>query len=112
MRRLLLSALIAAGLMSLGGVSSFATIQQPTKQVAAISSEITGKVTDIKSDTLRIEDEAGKTHSFKVTDSKMLEGLKIGDMVKVAAEKGEATSIQKVEEGAPAGGSPEGAPAR
>jgi Cu/Ag efflux protein CusF len=79
--------------------------------VAAISNDVTGKITDIKRDsnTLKIEDLAGKTYSFKVTDSKTLEGLKVGDMVKVTMEEGKATSIQKVEN-APSKGGSEGAP--
>jgi hypothetical protein len=93
MRRLIFSTLIVAGLISFGGISSFATIQ-----VAAISS-VKGKVTGIKNDSnlLKIQDEAGKTYSFTVNDSKALQGLKVGDMVRVTMEEGKATSIQKVE---------------
>jgi hypothetical protein len=98
MRRLILSTLIVAGLVSLGGINSFATIQQSTIKVAAISS-VKGKVTAIKNDSnlLKIQDEAGKTYSFTVTDSKALQGLKVEDMVRVTMKEGKATSIQKVE---------------
>lgn len=116
MRKLLFSTLIIAGLISLGGVSSLATIQQDTMQVAAISN-VTGKITDIKSDsnTLRIQDLAGKAHSFTLSDPKALQGFKVGDMVKVTMEGGKATSIQKVEsapskEDAPSKSGSEGAP--
>ncbi|MGH7802052.1 MAG: hypothetical protein ACREOW_15725 [Thermodesulfobacteriota bacterium] len=116
MRKLLFSTLIVAGLISLGGVSSLATIQEDTMQVAAISN-VTGKITDIKNDgnTLRIQDLSGKTHSFTVTDPKALQGFKVGDMVRVTMEEGKATSIQKVESApskgdAPSKGSSEGAP--
>jgi hypothetical protein len=117
MRKLLFSTLIVAGLISLGGLGSLATVQQDTMQVAAISN-VTGKITDIKSDSnmLRIEDLAGKAHSFTFTDSKALQGLKVGDMVRVTMEEGKATSIQKVEgsapskEDTPSKGDTEGAP--
>ncbi len=118
MKRLFMFALIVTGLISLGGISSIAGTSQntssATKQVAAISKDVMGKVTDIESDsnTLKIADEAGKTHAFKVSDPKLLEGLQVGDMVKVTLEKGKATSIEKVEATAPDEGNTESAPAQ
>jgi len=114
MRRLFIYAFTAVGLI-LGGISLFTVTEQHTKQVAAIaaeSNEITGAVTDIKDNTLTVKDEAGKTHQIMADDPKALEGLKVGDMVKVAMENGKAVSIEKVESEAPTEGAPpaEGAP--
>lgn len=52
-------------------------------------SMFTGKVTDIKDNTLTIQDKTGGTYSFKITDSKALENIKAGDMVSVKVQKHE-----------------------
>jgi len=106
MRKLIGFALIALAL-ALTGVSSFAMTKQHTSQVATAPTEIKGQVTHIMGHTLTVKDEEGKTHTFKASDPKSLEGIKVGDKVDVKLENGKAISIEKVESG-PTEGSTEG----
>jgi Cu/Ag efflux protein CusF len=109
MKRLIGSALVALAL-TLSGISAFAaTVHQPTKHVAALPTELTGEITNIRGQILMLKDEAGKESMIRATDPKMLEGLKVGDRVTVKLENGKATSIQKLES-EPAGNTTENAP--
>jgi hypothetical protein len=106
MRRLFISTL-AAWLISVSGVSSFAAISQHKNAIANQSAkqlhgiivaekEISGQVTEIKNgNTLIIKDETGKTKSFKVANPLILEQLKVGDKVKITIDNGGVASIQK-----------------
>ena len=96
MRKFLIFAFVAAGLI-FSGAGSFAVTKQQTKQVAAAPAEIKGEVTKVTAKTLWVKDEAGKSHRIVVTDPKALEGIKVGDTVDVKLEKGKGASIQKVE---------------
>ncbi len=102
MRKFIVAAFVALGLI-LSGVSSFAVTKQHTMQVVAAPTEIKGEVTKITAKTLKVKDEAGKTHRITVTDPKSLEGIKVGDKVDIKLEKGKPVSIEKVESTTPAG---------
>ena len=103
MRRLLLSTLIAAGL-TLIGIYAFAAIshynnaikKQSTKLVAQAQSKIQGLVLYIKSDYLKLKDQAGKSHLIQADDPKTLKGIRIGDNVNVKIEEGIAVSVEKI----------------
>ncbi len=76
-----------------------AEMNHQTKQMAAATAptEITGTVTSIKGNSLKVKDEKGKTHSIKAASSKELQGIKVGDSVNVKLEKGKVVSIEKAE---------------
>lgn len=67
-----------------------------TQQEGETNNQIMGEITEMHDDTLKVEDESGKTHTFDITDQQMLEGLQVGDQVTVELEKGEITSIEKI----------------
>ncbi len=74
-----------------------------TKQDAAKASdqevEIKGEVNqiDLGNDGFTLTDENGASHSLKLEDSDMLEGVSVGDFVKVEIEDGTVVSLEKVE---------------
>lgn len=62
--------------------------------------ELKGEITEIDSqkDSLSLKDEQGMTHSFtKFEDEKVLEGVSVGDFVKVEIEDGTVISLEKVD---------------
>ena len=107
MRNLFISALVAVGLLVFGP-SLFAAEQHETKSSTEIHqhsmestqstgttvpNELTveGQITSIQGDTLQVTDDAGYSHSFRVTDTNMLNNFKSGDRVEISiqsAEKG------------------------
>ncbi len=123
MRKTLLSILIAAG-FAFGGAGliscenntnrtrevdqteqaleqqSDTQAQQETdaQQEDETQNQIMGEITEVQDETLKVEDESGKTHIFDITDQQMLDGLQVGDRVTVELEKGEVTSIEKSEQ--------------
>lgn len=62
-------------------------------------SEMKGEVTEIASgnESLTITDENGASHSLKLEDTEMLDGVSVGDFVKVELEGGTVISLEKVE---------------
>lgn len=54
--------------------------------------ETTGIVTAIEGNNLTVEDNLASTYTFKVTDSKMLENLSVGNKVTIKLEKAEAAT--------------------
>jgi hypothetical protein len=71
-------------------------MKQPAKQVAASPTEVRGEITHIKGHTLMLRDSAGKEHLVRATETKMFEGLKVGDRVDVKLENGKAASVEKM----------------
>jgi len=67
---------------------------------------VKGTITDIKVDTLdlALKDEKGRDHLIKASDSKVLQGISIGDSVSVKLDGGKAVLIQKVEDEGPGAG--------
>lgn len=61
--------------------------------------EMKGEVTEIASgnDGLTLIDENGASYSLKLEDSEMLEGVSVGDFVKVEIDGGKVISLEKVE---------------
>ncbi len=62
--------------------------------------ELKGEITEIgtQNDSLSLKDEQGMTHSFtKFEDEKVLEGVSVGDFVKVEIEDGTIISLEKVD---------------
>lgn len=62
--------------------------------------ELKGEITEIgtENDSLSLKDEQGMTHSFtKFEDEKVLEGVSVGDFVKVEIEDGTVISLEKVD---------------
>ena len=62
--------------------------------------ELKGEITEIgtQKDSLSLKDEQGMTHSFtKFEDEKVLEGVSVGDFVKVEIEDGTVISLEKVD---------------
>ncbi|MGH7890241.1 MAG: LysM peptidoglycan-binding domain-containing protein [Thermodesulfobacteriota bacterium] len=114
MKKLLVSTLIASGLV-ISGASSFALEEQPkdaqTEQhmqegaehgANTSTTEVRGEVTNVQDKTVEIKDETGKTHSFDTTNLQNLEELeaesiKPGDSVIVKIDSGKAILIEKVE---------------
>jgi len=99
MRRLVVFVLITIGVV-FAGASLFAGPQNDGGY------EVKGTITDIKPDNLNftIKDEANKSHLIKASDSKILEGLKVGDSVNVKLENEKAVLIQKLEGDGPVNG--------
>ncbi|MEW6145763.1 MAG: LysM domain-containing protein [Thermodesulfobacteriota bacterium] len=65
--------------------------------------ELKGEITEISpdNDKLSLKDEQGMTHSFtKFEDDTMLEGVTVGDFVKLEIENGTVISLEKVEKSA------------
>ena len=67
---------------------------------------VKGTITDIKVDTLdlALKDEKGRDHLIKASDSKVLQGIGIGDSVNVKLENEKAVLIQKLEGDGPVNG--------
>lgn len=62
--------------------------------------ELKGEITEIgtENNSLSLKDEQGMTHSFtKFDDEDMLEGVTVGDFVKVEIEHGTVISLEKVD---------------
>lgn len=127
MNKLFVSALLAAGIM-VGGGSAFATdsgeeasseaMEGTSTEMTGESSEqmkmddemmmrmggVTGEVTGIEGDTIRIKDKQGITRSFEITGDQNLEELsvetiQIGDKVYVQfQEQGREVEIHKISE--------------
>jgi hypothetical protein len=96
MRGLFISTFIAT--VILGGVSSFAVMNQDTDQIYTRPTEITEvicEVTDIKGDTLEIKDMRGETHEVKSDNPKAIEGFRVGDSVHLELKDGKVVSIHK-----------------
>jgi LysM repeat protein len=65
--------------------------------------ELKGEITEIspENDSLSLKDEQGMTHSFnKFEDETMLEGVTVGDFVKLEIEDGTVVSLEKVDRSA------------
>ncbi len=76
--------------------SGTARDNQPTSQEQELNGEITE--IDVQNDSLSLKDEQGMTHSFsKFEDEKILEGVSVGDFVKVEIEDGTVISLEKVD---------------
>ena len=76
--------------------SDSAQDNQPMNQ----EQELKGEITEIgtQNDSLSLKDEQGMTHSFtKFEDEKVLEGVSVGDFVKVEIEDGTVISLEKVD---------------
>lgn len=72
---------------------------QPMDQEQELKGEITE--IDVQNDSLSLKDEQGMTHSFsKFEDEKVLEGVSVGDFVKVEIEDGTVISLEKVDRNA------------
>jgi hypothetical protein len=104
MRKLLLAAILTAGLAFVGIDVPVATEQQHPNKVAeekggqetgTIDSYLSGfkgiklRVVDIKDGALKPQDERGRIHSFKVVDQRMLGKVQVGDTIRVKVEKRE-----------------------
>jgi len=93
----------AADVKSEAGINSGEREHSYTKQNADESmnweSEMKGEVTEIASgnDSLTITDENGASHSLKLEDTEMLNGVSVGDFVKVELDGGTVISLEKVE---------------
>ena len=74
---------------------------------SALINETTGIVTVVTGDNLTVEDDAGSTYTFKVTDPKMMENFTPGSKVTIRVEKTETAT--DTEAGAGTGGT-EGTP--
>ncbi len=96
MRKLIGSALVALMLV-LTGVGSIAATQQSNKQTAAAQTMVSGEVALIKGHTLRIKDQAGKEHTYRLGDPAMAQGIKAGEKVTLTLENGKVISIKKSE---------------
>jgi len=76
--------------------SDSAQDEQPMDQEQELKGEITE--IDVQNDSLSLKDEQGMTHSFsKFEDEKVLEGVSVGDFVKVEIEDGTVISLEKVD---------------
>jgi hypothetical protein len=95
-RTLIGSALVALMLV-MTGVGSFAATQQSNRQIAAATTMVTGEIALIKGHSLTIKSQAGKEHTYRVSDASMLQGYKAGEKVTLALENGKVTSIKKFE---------------
>jgi LysM repeat protein len=65
--------------------------------------QLKGEITEIspENDSLSLKDEQGMTHSFtKFEDENMLEGVTVGDFVKLEIEDGTVISLEKVDRSA------------
>lgn len=79
--------------------SDTARDDQPMNQQQELKGEITE--IDAQNDSLSLKDEQGMTHSFtKFEDEKVLEGVSVGDFVKVEIEDGTVISLEKVDRNA------------
>lgn len=93
----------AADVRSEAGINSGEHEHTYTEQNADEStsweSEMKGEVTEIASgnESLTLTDENGDSHSLKLEDSDMLEGVSVGDFVKVEIDGGTVISLEKVE---------------
>ncbi|MEM4657806.1 MAG: hypothetical protein QXX77_05225 [Candidatus Methanosuratincola sp.] len=104
MRFFLLATLLAMA-VSFAGAIAEETQHQPNGQVqseeVAVTTSIKGEVTKVTPHgtmyMLSIKDEAGESHTFEITDPKMVEGVKVGDTVTVTTEDGKVSSVEKVE---------------
>ncbi|HWP92088.1 MAG TPA: hypothetical protein VNN20_07825 [Thermodesulfobacteriota bacterium] len=104
MKKLLLAAVLITGFALVGINTPVTTGQQHPNVVSdengeqesgIIDSYLSGfkeiklQVVGIKDNTLKLQDEKGKIHSFKVVDRRMLKRVQVGDTVKVKIEKRE-----------------------
>jgi len=96
----------AADVRSEAGINSgeheHAYTEQNTDESMNWESEMKGEVTEIASgnESLTLTDENGDSHSLKLEDSDMLEGVSVGDFVKVEIDGGTVISLEKVERNA------------
>src|SRR3990167_4523203 len=68
-----------------------------------MNQELKGEIIEIgtRNDSLSLKDERGMTHSFtKFDDEGMLEGVTVGDFVKVEIEDGTVISLEKIDRNA------------
>jgi len=80
--------------------SDTARDDQPDNQPMDQEQELKGEITeiDVQNESLSLKDEQGMTHSFsKFEDEKILEGVSVGDFVKVEIEDGTVISLEKVD---------------
>lgn len=96
MRRLIGLALIVLSLTLAAGIRSFA------EEGKHLTGTKTAVVTGIKDNTLEVKGKGGRFGSFPVSDPKILEGIKVGDYVKIHFEEGKVTSVEKLGDQMPA----------
>ena len=100
MRKLFISAAIALGLV-LSGASVFASDtkagQTEMKGDTQHVTQLSGKITDIKSDSFMLKDPMGKTHKITPADPSELAKVNVGDDVTVDIRDGKAVTINKTE---------------
>jgi hypothetical protein len=104
MRKLLFAVILTTGFTLVGINTPVVTGQQHPNKVAEENGEqeagtidsyssgfqeIKLQVVDIKDNTLKLQDEKGKIHSFQVVDQRMLKKVQVGNTVKVKIEKRE-----------------------
>jgi LysM repeat protein len=93
----------AANVRSEAGINSgereHSYTEQNTDEPMNWESEMKGEVTEIATgnESLTITDENGDSHSLKLEDSEMLDGVSVGDFVKVEIDGGTVISLEKVE---------------
>ena len=112
MNKIILSTIMALGLLT-WGVGSYAENNQAEPQKAAqvagdetdmvSHSEVYGKVTDVKGDTVNIKDENGNKHAIEITGFQDLQQLQVeslekGDLVVVLFRDAEPYAVSKVAE--------------
>jgi uncharacterized protein YdeI (BOF family) len=110
MKKLLISAIIVAGL-ALGGVSSFAANDTNVNDTKAsgqtemkgntsgtmtqISGRISGRIADIKGDSLTVKDQTGETHIVIPAEPSELAKVKVGENVTIDLRDGRAVAIHE-----------------
>src|ERR671923_2275948 len=100
MGKFFVSAFVALGLLVFG--SNLLSAEE-TGSTHSTSSTVTapgevmvqGQVTSIQGDTLRIKDNSGYDHSFKVTDPTMLDDFKSGDNVEISIQSSKASGTEQ-----------------
>lgn len=60
-----------------------AQMRQYAKQKPAVPIEVEGKVTKVKGNTLTVTDGAGRIYQVKTADPRALEGIQVGDIVRI-----------------------------
>jgi hypothetical protein len=71
--------------------------KQDTKKIVVIQSEVTGMVSFIKGDYLKVVDQKGEYYLIRADSVRTLKGIRIGDNVNVKIRDGMAVSIKKVQ---------------
>lgn len=69
---------------------------------AAQEQNIKGEITQIgtEKDSLMLKEDNGRTHSLKLQDEQVLQGVTVGDFVIAKVENGTVISLEKVDKGA------------